>query len=383
MENTFRTAFGRPEKASQLSCEGPDKWALLDRLTIAADRFELSHRTLTVLKALLTFLPRRDIPDGAAGIVFASNARLSERLHGMPESTLRRHLAQLVRLGLIARHDSPNRKRFARNRGGAIALAFGFDLSPLVIQAEMIELAAREAEAEHERLLALRDRILLLRHALIRQGGAEEIAEEVGRVLRRKPDETALASVEGALQEALQNNADGEASIDYETASPAPATEQMIASDSQNERHIQDSIKPYFDSEELHPMQPSQTHTADNEKTEVAENKAITLAEVMAACTEVRSFFPEALRNWTDLMRIGDQVAPMLGIDPPVLNEAKRDMGAESAAVTVLCLLERVGTIRSPGAYLRRLTQMARDGAFSLAPMLSALKNRRDCQLTI
>lgn len=131
MENTFRTAFGRPKSATQVSCEGPDKWALLDRLTTAADCFELSHRTLTVLKALLSFLPSRHIPDGAAGIVFASNARLSERLHGMPESTLRRHLAQLVRTGLIARHDSPNRKRFARNRGGAIALAFGFDLSPL------------------------------------------------------------------------------------------------------------------------------------------------------------------------------------------------------------------------------------------------------------
>ena len=78
-----------------------------------------------------------------------------------------------------------------------------------------------------------------------------------------------------------------------------------------------------------------------------------------------------------------DRIAPMLGIDPPVLNEAKRDMGPESAAVTVLCLLEKAATIRSPGAYLRRLTQMARNGAFSLGPMVSALANRRNCQLTI
>ena len=89
------------------------------------------------------------------------------------------------------------------------------------------------------------------------------------------------------------------------------------------------------------------------------------------------------MRNWGDLVRVGDRIAPMLGIDPPVLNEAKRDMGAESAAVTVLCLLEKAATIRSPGAYLRRLTQMARNGAFSLGPMVSALANRRNCQLTI
>ena len=127
---------------------------MLDRLTTAAESMELSHRSLTVLKALLSFVPSRHIPDGAAGIVFASNARLSVRLHGMPESTLRRHLAELVRLGLIGRHDSPNRKRFARNRGGAISLAFGFDLAPLVVQAEMIETAAQQAEAQHERIQA-------------------------------------------------------------------------------------------------------------------------------------------------------------------------------------------------------------------------------------
>jgi len=384
MENTFRTAFGRPKSATQVSCEGPDKWALLDRLTTAADYFELSHRTLTVLKALLSFLPSRHIPDGAAGIVFASNARLSERLHGMPESTLRRHLAQLVRVGLIARHDSPNRKRFARNRGGAIALAFGFDLSPLVVQSDLIETAAEAAEVLREQLQALRDRVLVLRHALIRQGGAEGVADEAGRVLRRKPDEAALTLLENALREALESTASIADEAEAKPVSPAPSTDQMSTSDGKNERHIQDSIKPYFDSEQQTGPKVALPHSADNIDSEGDEpKKGVTLAEVFAACKEVQSFFPEAMRNWSDIVRIGDQIAPMLGIDPPVLNEAKRDMGAESAAVTVLCLLEKAATIRSPGAYLRRLTQMARDGAFSLNPMVAALVNQRNCQLTI
>lgn len=382
MENTFRTTFGRPKTATQMSCEGPDKWALLDRLTRAADSFELSHRTLTVLKALLSFLPSRHIPDGAAGIVFASNSRLSERLHGMPESTLRRHLAQLVRLGLIDRHDSPNRKRFARNRGGVIALAFGFDLSPLVIQAEAIETAAQQAEAECERLQALRDRVLVLRHALIRQGGAEAISDEIGRMLRRKPEEAALASMENILLDALHQAADCEAEAEALPTPPARPTDQLSASDNQNERHIQDSYKPYFDSERPEATSAAQPRPADNAENDDAQ-RGVTFAEVVTACTEVRSFFPDALRDWHDLVRIGDQIAPMLGIDPPVLNEAKRNMGAKSAAVAVLCLLEKAATIRSPGAYLRRLTQMARDGAFSLKPMVSALTNRRNCQLTI
>ena len=383
MENTFRTAFGRPKSATQVECEGPDKWALLDRLTTAAEAFDLSHRTLTVLKALLSFLPSRHIPDGAAGIVFASNARLSERLHGMPESTLRRHLAQLVRVGLIARHDSPNRKRFARNHGGAIALAFGFDLAPLVVQAAMIETAAQAAEAEQERLQALRDRVLVLRHGLIRKGCGEGLADEAGRILRRKPNEIALSQLETALRMTLEN-ARGEEPVG-ETAplSPAPLTGQMSVTDGENERHIQDSDKSYFGSEERDHGDVAPRTPDKAEPDYSAKEEGVSFADVVDACTEVRSFFPDVMRNWGDVVRVGDQIAPMLGIDPPVLNEAKRDMGPESAAVTVLCLLEKAATIRSPGAYLRRLTQMARNGAFSLGPMVSALANRRNCQLTI
>ncbi|WP_368040322.1 helix-turn-helix domain-containing protein [Ruegeria atlantica] len=70
---------------------------MLSALTTASADFDISHRTLTVLKALLTFLPDRDIPtEPGMAVVFPANRTLSERLNGMPESTLRRHLARLV-----------------------------------------------------------------------------------------------------------------------------------------------------------------------------------------------------------------------------------------------------------------------------------------------
>lgn len=383
METTFRTAFGRSKEAVQPPADGPDKWALLDRLTTAADSFELSHRTLTVLKALLSFLPSRHIPAGPAGVVFASNARLSERLHGMPESTLRRHLAQLVRFGLIARHDSPNRKRFARNRGGTITLAFGFDLSPLVAQYEVINRTAEEMEARRESLLAQRDRVLVLRHALIRQAGPTVLTDEAGRLLRRKPEEALLNQLEISLREALEVCLETPL-IDADQGDVEPsASVQMSASGGQNERHIQDSDKSYFDSEKKGTVIRNRNSRDKEDAMPTEKGKGVTLGEVLAICSEVRAYFPDNLGNWRDLVRVGDQIATMLGIDQPVLIEAKRNMGAESAAVTVLCLLEKAATIRSPGAYLRRLTQMARDGRFSLLPMLAALDNRRDCQLTI
>ncbi|HAC47851.1 MAG TPA: replication initiator RepC, partial [Sulfitobacter sp.] len=89
-----------------------------------------------------------------------------------------------------------------------------------------------------------------LRHALIRQGGAEGVADEAGRVLRRKPDKAALTLLETALREALESTASIVDEAETEPVSPAPSTDQMSASDGENERHIQDSIKPYFDSEQ-------------------------------------------------------------------------------------------------------------------------------------
>ena len=76
------------------------------------------------------FLPGDDARPGRALIVFPSNEQLSLRAHGMPASTLRRHLAALVDAGLIIRRDSPNGKRYARKgRGGEIRL--GVRLRPL------------------------------------------------------------------------------------------------------------------------------------------------------------------------------------------------------------------------------------------------------------
>jgi replication initiation protein RepC len=95
-------------------------------------------------------------------VVIPSNRALSQRAHGMAESTLRRHLAALSAAGLILRHDSPNGKRYAaRGRDGAVLRAFGFDLRPLLVRAEEIGAAARAAEEARDRLRQLREKVVL------------------------------------------------------------------------------------------------------------------------------------------------------------------------------------------------------------------------------
>lgn len=52
---------------------------------------------------------------------------------------------------------------------------------------------------------------------------------------------------------------------------------------------------------------------------------------------------------------------------------AINDPRTKAAAIVIACILERAGQINSAGGYLRNLTQRARQGEFSLAPMVMAL----------
>ena len=111
------TPFGRrsltlAHVAAQLtaSARPPDKivhkWKVFRAICIARPILGVSERALSVLNALLTFHPETTLTGGAL-TVFPSNEQLSLRAHGMPASTLRRHLAVLVDAGLIIRRDSP------------------------------------------------------------------------------------------------------------------------------------------------------------------------------------------------------------------------------------------------------------------------------------
>ena len=139
------------------------KWNVFRALCAAKDRLGLSERSLAVLDALLTFHPET-VLSGDDLVVFPSNELLSLRAHGMPASTLRRHLAALVDAGIVLRRDSPNGKRYARKgRDGAITRAFGFDLAPLVARAAEFEALAEEVRAEERALRYARERITLAR----------------------------------------------------------------------------------------------------------------------------------------------------------------------------------------------------------------------------
>lgn len=373
MQNSSQTQFGRSEtcvltpEQTESHQSHFDKWDLLAALTKAAPEFNISHRSLTVLKALMTFLPDRNVgSEPGCAIVFPSNRTLSDRLNGMPESTLRRHLSQLVGLGIVSRHSSPNGKRYARRVGQGIQLAFGFDLSPLARHAQQLFSVAHQSDLRQQRLRVLRDQIAALRATLIEAGQdiGTALLELARLTLRRKSNETTLIDVHQQLQNEV-------------TKTKMPRTEEtvftkMSSADSHNERHIQDSIEYTFDSEDSH-QSPRETSAIEKPKPAMKADKDANLAQVLNACPEFQTFYPKPVTKWEDLDQVAENLAPMIGIDLPVLQEARAAMGRQHAATAVLCILQRLADIRSPGAYLRRLTQKARSGHFSVLPMLNAL----------
>ncbi|MFP7674534.1 plasmid replication protein RepC [Marivita sp. S0852] len=369
MSYAFQTPVGRPVEAcpnTDIPAIGPDKWHLLSALTDAADRFGLTHRPICVLRALLTFLPERHIPQGHRAIVFPANRTLADRLGGMPESTLRRHLAALVKSGLVSRHDSPNRKRYARRVKGGIAMAFGINLAPLVTQARAILTAATEAREEAERLRVLRDRVIALRHDLVsvdRAGQAAKLCEEVRRALRRKLTKNDLTDMLHQLETAIDT-----CTI---TDPDQQQTKKMSASDNQNERHIQGKDIKKTDSE------TPQNQTPDKDSLHSKTKGTITLKEVIDRCPGFKCFFPEPVTSWRDLEEIASRLAPMMGIEAAVFIEARHRMGAGPAMIAVLYIHERLAKIENPGAYLRSLSQCATPQGFDVRPLLAALKDKK------
>lgn len=350
-----------------------DKWALFRDLCIARHAYEVSDRDLTVLNALLSFHPSKTLSDNESLIVFPSNKALSERAHGMAESTLRRHLAVLGQAGLIQRHDSPNGKRYvARGQGGDVIRAFGFDLRPLLVRAGDIAHAAAEATAAANRMRRLREDIAILKRDALKlcQYGQERGLNgdfsaveadllDIHKLTRRKLQHDALEALRDRLRLLLAQ------------VRSLIETEEMSGSDIQNERHFQNSNK---DSSDFEPCLEKQGGELDesNERQE----PTLPLELVTKACPDILPYATDGIRRWSDLVHVVQFVRGMMGISADAWKQAVRAMGPEVAAITVVGILQRIDDIQNPGGYLRSLARKAEEGGFSPGPMIMALLNR-------
>tara|TARA_R110000787_G_scaffold90520_5_gene191031 strand:+ start:2814 stop:4034 length:1221 start_codon:yes stop_codon:yes gene_type:complete len=403
MDYTPVTPFRRPINAAILHYQaaaqqdlppsGVNKWEALRELAAARIAFGLSDRDLSVLQALVSFHQATIIGGNhSETVVHPSNKAICERLNGMPCSTMRRHLANLVQTGFVVRRDSPNGKRYAR-RYGDEKIAFGFDLAPLAQRFVEVCEAAEAVRAAEERYKRLRSTVSLMRRdlaGLVDYGRslrpdraiwdqASDLSVLTARDLRRKLDFVELQQIESALSEALNAIRD--------LLEPV-RSQDMSTNEVTNEQHYQNSNKDSYDFEPRLEKAQGEGSVSDPATALVAEGRTdepvpvdnnlprIPLGLVLAACSEYRTYAERPVRHWHDLVRVADVIRPMMGVSPSAWDEAKQYMGPEEASVVILAMLERFGDIRSPGGYLRSLSAKAALGEFSCGPMIMALMRK-------
>jgi replication initiation protein RepC len=403
MDYTPVTPFRRPINAAILHYQaaaqqdlppsGVNKWEALRELAAARIAFGLSDRDLSVLQALVSFHQATIVGGNhSETVVHPSNKAICERLNGMPCSTMRRHLANLVQTGFVVRRDSPNGKRYAR-RYGDEKIAFGFDLAPLAQRFVEVCEAAEAVRAAEERYKRLRSTVSLMRrdlaglvdygrslrpdHAIWDQ--ASDLCVLTARDLRRKLDFAELQQMESTLSEALNAIRD--------LLEPVQS-QDMSTNEVTNEQHYQNSNKDSYDFEPRLEKAQGEGSVSDPATALVVEGGTdepvsvdnnlprIPLGLVLAACSEYRTYAERPVRHWHDLVRVADVIRPMMGVSPSAWDEAKKYMGPEEASVVILAMLERFGDIRSPGGYLRSLSAKAALGEFSCGPMIMALMRK-------
>lgn len=386
----------QPQTPAKLPPNGVNKWEALRELATARQVFGLTDRDMTVLQALVSFHQNTNLGDAESDlVVHPSNKSICERLNGMPCSTMRRHLAQLVQAGVITRRDSPNGKRYAR-RYGKDKIAYGFDLTPLVLRFREICDAAETVRAAAETYRRLREAVSLMRRdlAALSAYGEEyhpdlanwtqisDMAALTARDLRRKLRFTDLEDLEVVLRKALD--------LARDVLEPQ-STANMSTSDADNEQHHQNSNKDSHDFEQSLENTKAPTPVAaktessdqpvpkDNEDSLSGANAQLPnlpLAMILRACKEIQLYSEGTIRHWHEFVRVVDKVRPMMGISPTAWDDAKQHMGVAEASVVLAAMLERIVDIRSPGGYLRSLSSKASVGEFSSGPMVMALMRR-------
>ena len=358
------------------------KWHLLREVTEAKAALGVSDRALTVLGALLAFHPATALTPGPDLVVWPSNIQLSLRAHGMAENTLRRHLAVLVSVGLIVRRDSPNGKRYARRgEGDSVESAFGFDLTPLVARAAELGRLADQARAERRRLALQRERITFLRRDLSKMIalGIEEGLPGEWQALHRSflalswrlPRSPELADLERLAAELLVL---AEEARNLLTAHLE--TQILSGNDNDSEAHQSNSNTDPIESELA--LQKSQAEpAAPSSKAASPAPAGFPLGMLLQACPDIADYARHGISNWRDMVSTAAVVRSALGVSPSAWEDACQAMGEGEAATVIAAILQKGEAIKSPGGYLRSLTEKAKAGKFSTGPIIMALWRTR------
>lgn len=359
------------------------KWEVLYDIRQAREAIGATDRSLTILEALLSFHPETTLAADGELVVFPSNEQLIGRANGMPPSTLRRHLFVLVSCGLIIRRDSPNGKRFARRGlGGAIEQAYGFDLAPIVARAAEFKQMAETVREEKKAYRLVKERLTICRRDIVKMidtGLEEGVPANWGRVQQAYQDIVARLprTPPRELLEEIATELDHLWTDIREVLESFIKSQNLSGNESQNERHIQNS-NPDSISESKNGLgnrDEAGGSIADTDNVRSLPKRELPLGIVLDACPNMLWLVKGggSIRNWREFLAAAEVARPAMGISPSAWEDARTAMGEQQAAITVAAIYQRADQINSAGGYLRSLTDRAKEGKFSVWPMVMAL----------
>ncbi len=360
------------DKSTAEFCRQPvNKWELLKQLSTAKRSYNLTDRDLSVLQALLSFHP--EVLLGQTGkplVVYPSNASICERLNGMPCSTMRRHLAKLIAAGLLIRRDSPNGKRYSKSFMGE-KICFGFDLSPLLTRQREFADEAAKVTAQEEALHHQRQSLSLMRRdifALIAYGRENAIradwdafhatAVESGNPLKRRLGHSQLCELLAQAETLL---------TDIKALLVMPVPEEMSTNATQIEQHYQKTIKE---------IDSSAVDRLDCTAMKTDRAQPLPLEPLLEALSEIQTFAAVKIKDWRSLINTAEIIRPMMGLSQASWNTAVATFGLSKAAITIAAMLERIGDIPSPSAYLVKLCTDNGNKGLSIGQWVNVVSGR-------
>lgn len=337
-------------------------------LAAIAPEIGISVGALTTLRAMIACVR----PERGTLICFASTATLLRLRSGGAERTLRMHVEQLIKAGIVHRNDSPNRKRYAAiDRCTHQSTAYGFDLTPMVQMADHWSKLAEQLTALESRRRYLRTVALGYLHQLDCMG-SEVDTDNYRKILRRKLSLDAIEAIHEDILSKLSCLDDevppGMPVFEDSTNSPTlPDNEDTSAgiavSDGNFCRHYSRSKTDNNESEE--PVTPIATHDNVDEQ--------IMLRTAVAVCTEAQTFSSIVPRSWEDLHRLANMLGPMMGISSSTIQFARSERGDRIATLTLLLIVQMGSRVRSAGAYFRSLMVGARSTQFNPLRLLRSM----------
>lgn len=320
--------------AGQTTAAAPDpaRWRVLDDLRVIAPGLGLGPGVLRTLQVLIGLVR----PERGAFVVHAGNRTLCERLMGVSDRTVQRHVAALAASGLLQRQDSASRRRFRQSDD----TCFGLDLRPLYARAAEIAAAAAAARAAAE---ALRNQRRVAMARLYAAALPDEARAPLARRLRRATTEAGIAAVTDLLPQPAA------------LPDPNPDPDKMTPAPRQDDGPIPDTEEESLS-----------VRTAEN-------GSDLPLPVVLDACPEVRATFGHRPATWNEAAGMAGRLAGFIGIAPAGWQAARERMGLVPAVTALFVILQRLPLIRSPGAYLHGLVRRRDEGRLNLRAQLRHL----------